>query len=83
MATKKARKWRSKIDIKTEWCKGCAICVEFCPRHVLAMDVGKVVVHDLDACIMCGLCEIRCPDFCITVTKLPVEDETETEDDEE
>jgi NAD-dependent dihydropyrimidine dehydrogenase PreA subunit len=26
-------------------------------------------VVNLEACTACGLCEIRCPDFAITVTK--------------
>ena len=55
------------IDINEKWCKACAICVEVCPKHVLMMQdlVAKVV--DLDACIVCGRCEISCPDFCIEV----------------
>ncbi len=57
-----------KIDIFKAWCKGCGICVAFCPREVLAIDEeGYPVVKDLDACTGCGWCEIRCPDFAITV----------------
>ncbi len=57
------------IEIKKEWCKGCEICVEFCPTNVLAMNGPVVEVVNLEACTACGLCEIRCPDFAITVTK--------------
>lgn len=57
------------IEIKKEWCKGCEICVEFCPTNVLAMNGLVVEVVNLEACTACGLCEIRCPDFAITVTK--------------
>ena len=57
------------ITIKKEWCKGCAICVEFCPRNVLAMNGACAEVVNLEACTVCQLCEIRCPDFAITVTK--------------
>jgi 2-oxoglutarate ferredoxin oxidoreductase subunit delta len=57
-----------KIDIFRAWCKGCGICVAFCPRGVLAVDeAGYPYVKDLDACTGCGWCEIRCPDFAITV----------------
>ncbi len=69
------RRWRSQIDIRTAWCKGCAICVEFCPKNVLAMQGGKVYVRDIESCIVCGLCEIRCPDFCIVVSKVQLPDE--------
>jgi len=55
------------IEINDNWCKGCAICVEFCPKDVLAMQDGYPVVVDLAACNRCQLCDIRCPDFAITV----------------
>ena len=53
------------LDVKTEWCKGCGICVEFCPANVLELKDGKVNIKNLDACIQCGQCELRCPDFAI------------------
>jgi 2-oxoglutarate ferredoxin oxidoreductase subunit delta len=56
------------IIVNTEWCKGCGICVHFCPKKVLKLDKGnKAVVADLDSCIGCKLCELRCPDFAIEV----------------
>jgi 2-oxoglutarate ferredoxin oxidoreductase subunit delta len=57
-----------RIDIFRAWCKGCGICVAFCPRGVLAIDEdGYPFVKDLEECTGCGWCEIRCPDFAITV----------------
>ncbi len=59
-----------KIDIFRAWCKACGICVAFCPTGVLAMDeTGYPYVKDIEKCINCGWCEIRCPDFAITVEK--------------
>lgn len=56
------------IEINEEWCKGCSICVEFCPKKVLAMNRrGKPEVVDLEACTRCQLCDLRCPDFAIAV----------------
>ncbi len=57
------------IEIKNEWCKGCEICVVFCPTDVLEMKNGKAVVKNLEACTACMMCEIRCPDFAISVIK--------------
>jgi len=60
----------SKIDIYKAWCKACGICVAFCPTGALAKDeTGSPYVKDIDQCIHCGWCEIRCPDFAITVEK--------------
>ncbi len=54
------------VKIKKEWCKGCGICVEFCPKNVLALDHHeKIEIINRDACILCGQCEMRCPDFAI------------------
>ena len=51
---------KSEITIKMARCKGCGICVAFCPKQVLALDeLGKVQVANGDACIACGQCELR------------------------
>ena len=55
------------ITVNTRWCKGCEICVTFCPRDCLEMDGGKCKVARPDDCSKCMLCELRCPDFAITV----------------
>ena len=40
----------------------------FCPTGALAKDeAGNPYVKDIEKCINCGWCEIRCPDFAITV----------------
>lgn len=52
--------------INWEWCKGCGICVAFCPKGALIMGDGeKPCWHRPDKCINCGLCELRCPDLAI------------------
>lgn len=57
-----------KVIINLVWCKGCGICVEFCPKKSLAMGRdGKAHVVNLESCNSCGLCYLRCPDFAIKV----------------
>jgi 2-oxoglutarate ferredoxin oxidoreductase subunit delta len=57
------------VEVDENWCKGCEICVAFCPKNVLAMEKGKAKVDNPDACTGCQLCEIYCPDFAITVNR--------------
>ncbi len=64
----------SQIIIDKSLCKGCAICIDVCPRKTLdksdeineyGLFYPKVV--DIDSCIVCRLCELYCPDFAIEV----------------
>lgn len=55
------------IVIITENCKGCGICIEFCPTHTLGLKKGKVMVVNPENCTGCQLCDLRCPDFAIMV----------------
>ena len=65
---------KAEFKIKSERCKGCGICVAFCPKQVLAVDeLGKVYVKDQEKCIACGQCELRCPDYAIFVDKIKEE----------
>jgi len=53
--------------IRERWCKGCSICIAFCPKKVLVLQNSKVFVQKQEDCIGCRLCEMRCPDFAIEV----------------
>jgi 2-oxoglutarate ferredoxin oxidoreductase subunit delta len=55
------------IVINEPLCKGCSICVDFCPTNVLEMKGSVVAVKNLEACTKCQLCDLRCPDFAIQV----------------
>ena len=67
MSKKKENEAPPVIEINAEWCKGCAICIEYCPQDVLALEGGIAVVVNLDDCNRCQLCDYRCPDYAITV----------------
>ena len=57
-----------KHHINRDWCKGCGICVELCPKKVLELDdQEKVSALRPQDCICCRLCEFRCPDFAIEI----------------
>jgi 2-oxoglutarate ferredoxin oxidoreductase subunit delta len=57
------------LIINREWCKGCGICIAFCPREALFLDESNKAENDLEKCTACGICEIFCPDFAIALVK--------------
>jgi 2-oxoglutarate ferredoxin oxidoreductase subunit delta len=63
---------RGEVFIYATWCKGCHICVEFCPPKVLAMDADedhpRIVAPE--KCTACHFCDTHCPDLAIVVRKL-------------
>lgn len=75
-------KIKGAIVVNADRCKGCALCVEACPKDVIALAQKKVNVHGYpyvevvspDDCIGCASCGIICPDGCITVYKKKIEE---------
>lgn len=61
---------KAEIKIDLTRCKGCEICFALCPTGVLKMDKFKAVVEDVEKCTVCMACELRCPDFAISVTRI-------------
>jgi len=66
------------IHIVNDRCKGCAFCVEYCPKDVLELSDEFNVkgyhppyVKNPDQCLCCKLCETICPEFAIWVTEKP------------
>ncbi len=56
------------VYVFTKWCKGCSICVDLCPKQTLTLGKDfKVYQTKPEDCILCGLCEQRCPDLAIFV----------------
>ena len=70
---------RGKVEIQEERCKGCAYCVEFCPRGVLALSdrynlkgYHPPYVLQAEECFGCHLCELLCPEFAIGIEETNV-----------
>lgn len=63
----------SKVHIDETKCKGCELCVYYCPQETLVMAkyvsdrgfVPAIVVQD--NCTGCQECARVCPDVCITI----------------
>lgn len=67
------------LDIAADRCKGCGLCVDICPKHVLALDpvvVNPLGYHpvrltDAASCTSCALCARICPDVIFEVVARP------------
>jgi 2-oxoglutarate ferredoxin oxidoreductase subunit delta len=67
----------AKLTFKTDNCKGCGLCVDACPKHLLQLSKDKInkkghhpaEIIDMEACVACTSCAIMCPDCIITIEK--------------
>ena len=65
------------VTFNTDLCKGCGLCVNACPKKILASDTNVInkkgyspaVMTDQEKCIGCAFCATMCPDCIITVEK--------------
>jgi 2-oxoglutarate ferredoxin oxidoreductase subunit delta len=75
-----AKKRRAgKIEIDRERCKGCQICIEFCPNHRIELEKAlnkkgyspahfkEEVEEGEKACTACAQCALVCPEVAIEV----------------
>ena len=69
------------LDIATDRCKGCELCIHICPKHCLILDdttVNALGYHpvrltDAALCTSCALCARICPDVVFAVFARPKE----------
>jgi 2-oxoglutarate ferredoxin oxidoreductase subunit delta len=68
-AKKHPKAW-GEVRVFGRWCKGCGLCIAFCPADVFeAGDDGHPRVRFPDRCTGCGWCESHCPDMAIQVIR--------------
>lgn len=61
------------IKINKYYCKGCQLCINFCPKHALILsnninEFGYKYAElkpGNNGCTGCGICRIVCPDIAI------------------
>ena len=75
---------RGRVVVLPDRCKGCELCIEYCPVEMLdwSSDYNSkgyrypvIVPGREDACIACGYCQSACPDFAIYIEALPTPEE--------
>lgn len=64
------------VQIDGERCKGCTLCIEFCPKKSIflseELNLKGFFVAAVDAgaeCTGCGICALMCPDVAIEVER--------------
>jgi len=68
----------AKIKIDKDKCKGCLLCISFCPKGLIkkSKELNKLGVNfvefsrqagELSECLGCMMCAVMCPDCCIEV----------------
>ncbi len=74
---KEIKRLQGVVHVNADWCKGCKICVAFCPTNALEMgkEFNKKGYHAPflvrpDDCVDCKYCESICPEFSIFVTHI-------------
>lgn len=68
---------RGRLHFAHDRCKACGLCIEFCPRQLLAFDLlsinvlgyHPVALQEPDGCTGCALCALMCPDLVIEVER--------------
>ena len=70
---------KGKITIDRERCKGCHLCIEFCPNNRIEVDNSlnykgyspalfkQNVIDSEKGCIGCAQCALVCPEVAIEV----------------
>lgn len=68
---------RGEIHLIVGRCKGCELCVNYCPRSALEVSGSSNAkgyhppqMRDAERCVACGLCEMLCPEFAIFVVEV-------------
>lgn len=62
------------IEIDQELCKGCQICIAFCPKDVISLSDKlnassylPALFNDSGECTGCAICAVVCPEVAIEV----------------
>jgi len=73
----KDKSTRLNMTINFDWCKGCGICIEFCPKDCFDISsINQPVMSRLEDCTKCMQCVYRCPDYCITIDEVDPDDDS-------
>ncbi len=55
------------LELNTDKCTGCGMCLQVCPHGVFHMKNNKSVLQNKELCMECGACAKNCPFSAISV----------------
>lgn len=55
------------LDVNTEKCNGCGMCLKVCPHEVFELIERKAHIINKDYCMECGACAKNCSQSAIYV----------------
>ncbi len=65
---------KGRIVVNESYCKGCELCVDACPQHVMGLAPERITAKgyhpaelNAEGCTGCAICAIVCPEAAITV----------------
>ncbi len=66
----------AQVSFNEELCKGCGLCVEYCPLKIIelsekinSMGYHPAQIIDVNRCTGCAFCAMMCPDVVIRIER--------------
>jgi 2-oxoglutarate ferredoxin oxidoreductase subunit delta len=67
----------ARIIVDSTFCKGCGLCVDYCPQDIMALDMETITPKGYhpayctsqEDCTGCLSCATMCPDVAITIER--------------
>ncbi len=67
----------ARIVVDDGFCKGCGLCVDACPEHIIELDPSRITAKgyhparlvSAEKCTGCMSCATMCPDVAIEVMR--------------
>ncbi len=66
----------TRVIFNEERCKGCGLCIQFCPKSIMYLSEQRnrlgynyAIIDDMAGCTGCAICALMCPEVIIEVVE--------------